>query len=473
MLKTSPLAAALATAALLASAAAVSSCTESTVIGADEFASAALELRADTLPVSLSTVEAAPSLATEILAGGVGAVYVGCLSSGPTGRTRATLGLELIELDTPRLRLSAVVVDSVVLSLPLAPRRFFAGDTLGSVSLVVESAAAGTIGRAEATFADSLERGGATYGSFDGVLPQAPASVNVFAGDSVRVDSVTPQIRIPLGGTFLDDIAAALAPAVSGAGASADSVFVAAFPGIVVRGGECGDVLPAISLTAADAAQFGVSVYYTEDGVQRQFRLVNRRTSNGSIVRSGTPLRVAYANDYADSPAGVLLDGGSVEGIGGVVQGLQGLNVEVSFDRLALGSRRGINFAELVIPVVSTEDVPAAASPVRPFDAVILQVPNSSGDLVNYSADPTQQIFSRNEGGVLETVPDPRGGADSVQQYRFNVTTLLQEIALGAREPRVFVTPLNSNLFAGESALVGEGDGELRARLRLITTTLP
>ena len=70
-------------------------------------------------------------------------------------------------------------------------------------------------------------------------------------------------------------------------------------------------------------------------------------------------------------------------------------------------------------------------------------------------------------------MPDPRGGPDSVRQYRFNVTTLLQEVAAGERVARVFVTPISTNTLAGESALVGEGDGGLRARLRIVTTELP
>lgn len=460
-------------AALAALALAVASCTESTVIGADGFTPDALAVSfTDTVPVSLATREAATSLAIDILT--AGAVNVGCISSGPTGETRATLGMELVGENSQRLDLEAVTVDSVVLVLPIDTTSSL-GDRDGELSLTVAQAAPGTIELEEATFADSLARGEGRYGSYVGALPSGETAVNTFVGDTVRVDSVSPQLRISLNGDFRDDIVEALRSTPPGDTLLDDEVFIAGFPGIIISGSACGDLLPAVSTAPADAPQLGVTIYYTEGAVQRQYRLVNRRlASNGSgLLTAGAPLRVAYDNVYDGSPAATLLAGGRVDGIGAVVQGLQGLNTEVMFDDLDFGDGRGINFAELVIPVVPEADVPLAATPIDPYASLVLRLPNSSGDLVDYSAVPGQLVYTRGEGGALETVVDPRGGVDSVQVYRFNVTTLLQEIVAGQRTPSVFIAPLASNLVAGESALVGERDDGLRARLRVITTELP
>lgn len=453
----------------------IGACTESTVIGADDFAGEALRITSDTLPVRLTTVPAATSLATGSL--GTTAAYVGCLSSETTGLTRATLGLELRELPndgSPRGGFDAtgVTVDSVRLVLPLASRRFFVGDTTAEVSFRVESVEAGSIGREEATLADSVASGGTVYGTYVGTLPEAPFVVNTFVDDSIRVDTVEPQLRIPLGDGFVADLTTALARASPADTLVNDTAFVERLPGLLLRGTTCGAVLPAFSLSPADAEQFGVTVYYTEDGVQRQYRLVNRRVNTaGQLATTGVPLRLAYANEYGGSTAEALLAGADVEGVGAIVQGLQGLNARVDFDALDFAGERGINFAELILPVAEVVSGDSLPTPVRPFDALVLQVANSSGDLVGYSADPNAQTFTTAEGGLLETVAAPGGGLDSVRQYRFNVTTLLQEAISGEREPSVFVTPLSADILAGESALVGMG--ETGARVRVVTTELP
>ena len=454
---------------------ALCACVDATVIGGDQFDDERLPVTfTDTVALTLSTERApAATLATALRGDGVPGAYAGCLASGLTGATTATLGLELVEEAAPRLDLGAVRVDSMVLVLPLAPA-LAVGDTTAAVGLRVEAAAAGSIRLAEATFADSLSGTGITYGTFAGVPAREPVVVEATVGSTVLTDTVTPQLRIRLNAAFEADVAEALRRRSPADTVPDDSLFVGAFPGILLRGGDCSRQLPAVSLAVADAPQFGVSIYYTRDTARGIYRLVNRRlTEQGNAFAAGTTqARVAYGHDYAGSTADTLLAGGSGRETAAAVQGLQGLNIAVGFpDISTFGDRRGVTFAELLLPVA-----PSAPTPVTPSERLVLRVRNASGDLIPYSADPRASGsggFSTSEGGLLERIPDPRGGGDSVAAYRFNITSLFQEFVSGEREPVVFVTPLATELVAGESALVGpDGDG-LRASLRVASAELP
>ena len=458
----------------VALAAAASACVDATVIGGEQFETDRLPVTfSDTVAFTLTTQRAEVTTLASALTdvGGPGAVYVGCFASGLTGATSATLGLELVEASNTRLNLDSATIDSAVLVLPLATALSL-GDTTAEVRLRVEAAAAGTIGREEATLADSLASAGTVYGRYAGVPPRERVTVNTFANDSVRVDTVAAQLRIPLGADFLADVDAALRPRISADTSRDDEAFVEAFPGLLIRGDGCGSQLPALGFGAADAAQFGVTLYYRDGGgTARQYRLVNRRpNSQGTaLVRDVAQARVAYGHDYGGSTADTLLDGREAAGADAVVEGLQGLTVAVGFPDVAtFGRRRGVTFAELLLPVAP--DAPTAA---EPFARLVLQVRNPSGDLVPYTAVPGATGFSPLEGGALEQIVDPRGGTDSIPAYRFNITSLFQEFVSGERDPVVFITPGSLAFSAGSAALVGPGTQPLRARLRVASAELP
>ena len=460
-----------------ASALALAACVDATVIGGDQFATGSLPVAfTDTVPFTLATERAAAaSLATELRTSGVSVAYVGCFESGLTGRTSATLGLELVEATTPRLDPSAVTIDSAVLVLPLAPTLAL-GDSTAAIALRVEAAAVGTIGLEEATFADALTSTDEVYGRYAGTPPRTESLVNTFLSDgTTRVDTVAPQIRIPLDDNFVAAVSAALRRDTPADTLRDDEGFIADFPGILLRGDGCATQLPALSLAPTDAGQFGVTIYYSQDTTRRQFRLVNRRlnTQGSGLVTDVAEARVAYAHDYAGSTADTLLDGRAPSVAGAAVQGLQGLNVAVEFsDISSFGRGRGVTFAELLLPVD-----PDAETSAEPIERLVLRVRNSSGDLVDYSAVPSAQnpsgVYSPLEGGVLERIADPRGGTDSIPAYRFNITSLFQEFVSGARDPAVFLSPTSVDLLAGESALVGPGTTPLRARLRVASAELP
>ena len=456
----------------VALAAAASACVDATVIGGEQFEPDRLPVTfSDTVAFTLDTEPAdGASLATVLIeSGGPSFVYAGCLRTGLTGATAATLGLELVEAEDTRLDLASATIDSAVLVLPLVAAASV-GDTAAEVRLRVEAAAVGTIGLEEATFDDSLATAGTVYGRYAGVPPRERGPVNTFANDSLRVDTVTAQLRIPLGEAFLADVDEALRIRISADTTRDDEDFIEDFPGLLIRGDGCGDQLVALGFGVADAAQSGVTIYYRDgEGVARQYRLVNRRTASGSLVTDVARARVAYAHDYAGSVVDTLLSGGDAAAADAVVEGLEGLTVAVGFPDIgAFGRRRGVTFAELLLPVA-----PDAPTPVEPFSRLVLRVRNDAGDLVPYTADPRSAGFSPLEGGTLERIADPRGLPDSLSAYRFNITSLFQEFASGEREPTVFITPPSVNFSGGSSALVGPGDGPLRARLRVASAELP
>ncbi len=455
----------------------VASCTEATVIGGDQFDGTQLPVTiTDTIAVELRSRTALSNLSNTVEQAAT--VAVGCLESAASGRVESRLGLELVELARPRLSLEAITIDSIVLVLPLVAGVQI-GDTTAPTSLRVRSAAPGTIRVAEAFYNTPLETSGKTYGTFDARVPRRSGRVNTFVGDSIRRDSVGPQLRIPLNAEFEADIRRALAKRTTADTLVSDSLFVEAFPGIIVEGGPaCAKTLPGVNLQISANPQLGVFIYYRQAGAARQFRLVNRKIgtnqNTGATTLGGyAELRVEYRRDPSGSLLERLQQGGPVQDSFAVLQALEGTNVEVTFpDLSAFGARRGVTFAELEVPVVAMQ--PGA---VEALPAVVVQVNNGSGDLEDYSAIPTTNggtgVYSSFEGGVLTKVIDPRGGTDSVQVYKFNITTLFQDFVSGARAPSLFLVPRDGRQFAGQSVLLGPAAGQLRTRLRIASTVLP
>ncbi len=461
----------LATAAL-----ALVSCTDATVIGGELVDGTQLPVTiTDTVALEFRSVSTKQFLASRFL--NDASVPVGCLETDATGRLNSRLGIELVESVNPRLSLDAITIDSIVLILPVLPA-VQVGDTTASTSLVVRPASAGTIRFDEATDQTPLEAGTAIYGTYEGLVPRRIGTVNTFVGDTVRIDSVGPQIRIPLNGTFLADARQALSRRTAADTTKQDTLFVEAFPGLVIEGGAaCAKTIPAVNLLTSAQSQLGVTIYYQQDGARRQYRLINRRVQgNGNAAPTlvGYPrLRAQYDRDFSGSLLERLRAGGPIADSFAVVQALGGSNVEVTFPNLsAFRVNRGVTFAELEVPIVPGSDdrIPALRS-------LVIQLENASGDLEDYSVFASQTttpaVFNVAEGGFLTKIIDPNGGTDSVSVYRFNITSLFQEFVSGRRDAKLFLVPRSAEEVGGEAILLGPRSEPLRARLRIASTLLP
>ncbi len=457
---------------------ALGACTDPTDIGDVFFDGSQLPVTiTDTVELRLRSVGSAGALANQ--SANFASIPVGCLESPVTGEVRARLGLELVELAAPRLVIDEIAVDSVVLILPVNPATQL-GDTTARTSLRVRSAAPGTIRLATALFDTPLETTGKTYGTYEGPVPRRSGKATTFVADTARVDSVGPQLRIRLNDDFLADARAALSRRTPADTLRRDSLFAATFAGIIVEGGAaCAKTIPTVDFSTSGATTLGVTIYYKQGGKTRQFRLINRRlaqTQQGNILVGPATLRAEYQRDISGSLLERLREGnGPANDSFAVVQAFEGSLIEVSFPDLSgFGTRRGVTFAELEVPVV-----PGSGGQIRPIESLVVQIRAPSGDLVPYSALPaTQQgvapVFREVEGGVLTTIADPRGGTDSVQVYRFNVTSLFQSFVSGRRaDATLYLAPRNPRALGGETLVYGPGAGQLRTRLRVASAVLP
>ena len=448
-------------------------CTDTTVIGADLVDGGQLPVSyTDSLDVTLTTRVADSNLVNFLTLATVQFAPVGCIESAATGTTNARLGLELIERSGRRLPTTGVAIDSLVLVLPLVPLRQI-GDTARATSLRVLKAAAGTIRQTETLTNTPLVDAGTTYGTYDGVVPRQRQVVNTFIGDTIRRDTVAPQLRIRLNQDFRNDIMAALMRSSPTDSVSKDSAFVAAFAGIIIEGVDCRTTLPALSFRGADGRQFGVSVYYTDaSGKQQQYWLSTRPVLNNSFSTGYGEARIEYRHDYGNSLTSRLLAGDTgAQDSFAVVQSLNGTVVRVDLpDFAGFGPRKTVTFAQLEVPIA-----PESFSQIASLQVLGVKVTNSAGDLVDYTArlgSPTG-VYSAAEGGELLRIADPRGMVDSVQAYRFNVTKLVQEVIAGERTPQFFLVANGQQVVPGESVLVGPKRGQLRARLQVASVVLP
>lgn len=443
----------------------LASCTDPTAIGGDLLDGSQLPISyRDDIPVRLTTALAENnSLSTGIQDTEQG-VAVGCINSAYTGDLNSRVGMEIVERQD-FLDLSSSTVDSIVLILPMATP-FQIGDTLATTSLRVVGAVAGSIDSPEPLTSTPLIDNGIVYGETTVIPPRGLVTGTVFTPDTIRVDTFGPEIRIPLNQDFRDAILPVLAASVARDTIS-DSLFIDAFPGIIIEGSDCGGTLPSISLSLARINRMGVFVYYTNDaGEPRQYQLNYRRDAN-SI---GT-LRPEYVHNYVGSPAADLLAGNPLDDTLALVQSLSGLMVKVDFPDLSSLNNVGVNAAFLEIPIVpGTEEI------ISPLVRILPRIRNADGDLINYSAQAEGVAFDEVEGGSLVSIPDPRSTtSDSILAYRFNLTTFFQGVADGAVDPELFLVAGFQTQLPGESILVGGGGdaNALRARLLLATTELP
>ena len=231
--------------------------------------------------------------------------------------------------------------------------------------------------------------------------------------------------------------------------------------------------MPAVSFEGANAAQFGVSIYYSVGGEPRQYWLSTRRAQNGTYATGYAQARTEYRHDYGNSVTARLLAGatGTQDSVA-VVQSLDGTVVRVEFpDLSSFSGRKGVTYAELEVPIL-----PGSTDAISALPNLIVKVPNSSGDLINYTAIPGSNVntpYSGREGGTLITIADPTGGVDSIQAYRFNITTLFQSFVTGERTPELYLVANGQAVLPGRSILAGPGASSYRARLKVASAVLP
>lgn len=453
----------------LAVALVVASCTDPTIIGGDLLEENQLPLTySDDFPVTLTTLRAVnSSLTTDIQESEEGVAF-GCMKSPYTGDLQSRVGMQIVERNTIPLDLSLATVDSIVLILPMDPV-FQLGDTTATASIRVLGAAPGSIDILEPQTFTPLEDNGVVYGETTVVPPRGETTATIFAGDSIRVDSVGPEMRIRLNQALSDALLPALEASVDRGSDINDSLFIQAFPGIIIEGSDCGGTLPAINLSFTRIDRMGVFVYYTTDSLQkRQYQLNYRRNSTSVGV-----LRPEYVHTFEGTPAAGLLNEEPMADSIAIVQSLSGLMVNVDFPDIASLANEAVNAAILEIPIS-----PGTQENIRALPRILVRVKNAAGDLVDYSAGSPNapSPFTLNEGGSIVEIPDPRANStDSIFAYQFNLTTLFQSYVDQSQTDSLFLVARFQTLLPGESILVGPSSDTtaLRARLLLSTTDLP
>ncbi|MFK8057842.1 MAG: DUF4270 family protein [Saprospiraceae bacterium] len=450
----------------LAIASFLAACTDATVIGGELVEGSQLPINyQDDTPIKLFTLPAKNTELTNGIQDAESGLPLGCIKSAYTGDLNSRVGMQIVERDS-LLDLTTATIDSIVLILPL-DTFLQIGDTFATTSLRVLGATAGSFSNPEPETSTSLLDNGVLFGEVTTVPQRQQTTATVFAGDSTRVDTIGPELRIRLNQTFSDLLLPALAASVVRDSLN-DSLFIADFPGIVIEGSDCGGTLPAIDLSLSRNNRMGAFIYYTDNGVQRQYQLNYRRGST-----SVGELRPEYVHDSTGTPAEELALNGPIMDSLAIVQSLSGLIVKVDFSDLSVLDNKAINAAFLEIPLVQgTEDV------IRALPRILAMVENTSEDLVDYNSGAVDGTvpYSTSEGGSVIKIPDYRSTSnDSIFAYRFNLTKFLQDVNNGDRTPEIFLVPQFQSQLPGESILVGPGGdvNALRARLLLATTDLP
>jgi len=440
-------------------------CTDPTVIGGELLDGNQLPVVfSDSLPVQLTTQLGDTSQVASFQVS-AGSFAVGCLQDPLLGTSRASVGFELLERDSS-IQLDGLTIDSVVLVLPLDTSAQV-GDPTALVSLRVLQAEAGTITLLEPLTSEPLVSTGVEYGTYAAVPPRNETTENFFGANETTVDTVAPQIRIPLNQNFIDDIRPALDQGIASDTTTAikDSLFAELFAGLIIEASDCSANFPAVSVIDANSSRFGVRIYYNRDDSLGQYSL--------SFFRNGTTtfkFRPFYQHEYASTFASSLLTGAADSDSISVVQSLDGLITKVSFPDLAPLNGVAINFARLQIPIIRDGFA-------QPLDRLVPARRNSVGDLVPIGASSAtfDAPFAAIEGGALERIAAPAGSTrDSIDVYNFNLTSYFQAIAEGTQTGDLFLLPVGQVQIGGRSLLVGpDNDEAIGARLLLATTTLP
>ena len=410
------------------------------------------------------------------------AAALGCLDDPITGLSRSGLAFEISPRDTPFVLPSNVTVDSAVLVLPLRTDLGL-GDLSSGLSLQVTGIAEGSLREDEPLLTDLIEPNDRVYAEGRFTVPSGAVTVNNFLRrDTVTIDTVAAQVRIPLGGTFVADLEDGLRAARlqdSTFSATFDSTLFAAFTGLLIRSTACEQGLAAVDLGTTAETQIGVHLYFRTDTVRAEQVIGPVRPGSGSRAR----VRLETEFDYTGSAAQALLDDRDDDDAGGIVQAPSGLQTRIELLELDQLANNAVLLAVLELPVQPGSDSTLAALP-----RLLPRVRNSVGDLEDFTGVQGSSQFALSEGGALQRLPDRRAGAgilDSVDGYRFILTDLVRDIAAGQAPAEVFITSvpapttldnLRLGVPAGQSLLVGPSNIDttvLRPRLVVTLTGLP
>lgn len=377
----------------------------------DDFDIAALTLTQDSILVY------APSQI------GISSYPFGIYNDPIFGKTTAKTIFQPFITTTSPPTFEGAIVDSVVMELIFSPTTPHYGDTTGMLGLEVYEIAE-TLDTADDLFSTfSIETEPEAIGSYQAV-PNFSDSVEVFRlqGDSTFMDIFPAHIRIPLDNNYGERIIN------SGNDILTNTVeFISTFRGLELRPTIENEGLVAFNLNSFTSGKgvnytgANVLIYYTIDGVQRQYNLAVNTTFS---VRF--PL---YEQDYSGSIVGDFLNNEALGDSLIFVQGLAGSDALVRLVDVDKISEPGVSTA--IVNGASLEIFGTALNNDEDIRPVPLQLELRSLDDEGELSF-TRDFASASLVGVLSTsggVPEDIG--NGIFKYTFEIGSELQDIIEG------------------------------------------
>lgn len=283
--------------------------------------------------------------------------------------------------------------------------------------------------------------------------PTTDVRVQVVTEDTSYVDTIAPQIRIPLSLAFGAEL---LNPSDTTVYDNNDN-FKEFFKGVLIK--PSGNANSALLRMLLNNSQSKITLYYHQDGKPKTYTY----KIDAQLLCTAFG---AYTHDYTGTS---VLDNNPADTIA-YLQGLGGTRVTVEFPYLQNLSNLIVNYAELTFYLAKSDDPDLFPEP----ESVILSYINNSGDEVNLvEANTSYDRFSNFTtffGGKKEQVTI--NGTQYVL-YSMNVSRHVQQLMKGAIEDeRLFLRVSFGSEFANRAQLGNENSQIFAPKLQLTYTKI-
>jgi hypothetical protein len=367
--------------------------------------------------------------------------------------TQPTLEISSFSFLTPNF--NNATLDSVVLVLPYTGAGFY-GNTEVPYSLEVYELT-------DSIFLDSSYYSSTrfNYSNFLGSRVFIPRldSVTFIDYRTNSPDTVSlAQLRIPLTQTFGDRLINADSSAYT-----SNSAFLQYFRGLaIVPSAPTPGMVSFNLIPTGGNYDAGIYVYFKRDSVPLQYRFP---------ISFYSPIVSHFENDYAGTTVEPFINQAGLSDSLAVVQGTEGLLMELEFPYLEGLQDVILNKAELLVPIAGLDnDDPATYPPATRIYAYYFNESANTYQLIDDVLLPAPGTVDNVFGGIIV-----EGSGSQPDYYRMNITVFMQEMLKDDRETDVrdvlYLTTSSRAARASRSVLYGASHPQYPVKLNLTYTT--
>ena len=375
------------------------------------------------------------------------------------GTSTATTVMQFFLTNTSPPTFTGAVVDSVIMELVFNPDNPHYGDTTGVLGLEVFELAE-TLDAASDFYSNfSVQTATESIGSYEGVPNFRDSSATFrIQGDTLFRDTFPAHIRFPLMNSFGERVINAGNDVLT-----STTNFISTFQGLEIRPTNETEGLVAFDLDSFSSGRgvttsgASVLIYYTIDGVQRQYNLAIQPGFSVKFPR--------YEQDYVGSTVGEFINDEAKGDSLLFVQGMNGANAVVRLEGLDTLAGSIINGATLEVygtALNSNEDI-------RPLPSQLVLRSFDDDGVLSYIRD----FQSASLVGTLSlSGGEPEDIGNGIYKYTFNVASELQDIIDGNGSNEIYIRVNSKIATMNRAVLFGADHSTYPIKLNVTYTKL-